>query len=252
MADTHDEDRRPSFHWPPTAEELESIEVLDMSGEKPAQSPRPHLVLPPRRMRSSARMKPAGLHRRVEESVVTQAALLAASLAAIGIAVTSLFAPAQPVGRAPKTDARTAGVTPAPAPTPTTASAEPALSQPAFRPMVTLELEKPTPRLQTEPKPPAAPPPTVAAVTERSTVSEPRARTHEPRRNIRSASASPGRDPVSRFAVRTGVSVWKVMRAVGRSLKRDSDQNWSSRPTTHSADARRTAGAADLEDENFP
>jgi len=84
MADEHDPQQRSSFHWPPTAEELDTIQVVDMQG-------RP-LPLP-------------GTHRHWRTGVakvsIAQLGVLAGSLDAIGIALTSMLAtPAQPVGRA--------------------------------------------------------------------------------------------------------------------------------------------------------
>src|SRR5689334_18222814 len=77
MADEQADPQRPSFNWPPTAEELDQIQVIEMPP-------------PPGRL-----TRRPWWQRSLSESVMTQAAVLAGSLAAIGIALTSLLAPAQ-------------------------------------------------------------------------------------------------------------------------------------------------------------
>jgi hypothetical protein len=243
MADEHD-DQRSSFHWPPTAEELESIQVVEMSDGTPYKS---------RRAKRAWWRKPFG------ESTLAQAGTLAASLAAIGIALTSLLAPAQPVVRAAKNEARAPlAAQPVAGATPTAVATTSAPAPVPFRPMVTLDVEKPSPSEIHAPQPrtatAAAAAATAAAVEPRETSARPvsmRAPAHAERRVARRTDA--GRDPVSKFAVHTGVSVWKAMRAVGRSLKRDGDQSyWASRSTVRAGGGRRTASAADLRGDSAP
>ena len=217
MTDEQSDQQRHSFHWPPTAEELDSIQVIEVHhDEAPAPSP-------------------AWWQRSLGESVMAQAGLLAASLAAIGIAVTSLLAPAQPVPHQPRTIMRVVqkpallrAVAVGPAAVPLVASITPSRVPDIYAPPVVEAL-------------PAAPLPRV-------TVERP-----EPvhRHLVRRSEAAS--DPVSKFAVHTGKSVWGAMRAVGRSFRRDSaEQRWTSRSMARAGGGRRTARAVDLAAENVP
>ena len=141
MADEHEPQQQSTFHWPPTPEELDTIQVVDMQG-------RPVRPGDTRRWRTG-----------VAKASIAQVGVLAASLAAIGIALTSMLAtPAQPTAsRAARGEAAaavTATATSSPRPSPPQAAAAAASvddsaafandSTPAFRPMVTLEIEKPS------------------------------------------------------------------------------------------------------------
>lgn len=240
--DPQHQDRPGSFHWPPTTEELESIQVVEVDLRDEAAT-------------TTAAARPPRwpwLHRLMEGSVIAQAGLAAASLAAIGIAVTSLLVPAQPAGRSARIDAQrpaaavsnvTATSAPASlaakqspatiatgmagasaAPTPPSASA----STPAFRPMVELELERRT--ITRPPRNDAADQPRVAvrlANASVSSVDRHRTSAAPAASRVQAAPRRAGKDPVSRFAAKTGTSIWKAMRAVGRSFshQRDADND---------------------------
>jgi hypothetical protein len=315
MADEHDPQQQSSFHWPPTAEELDTIQVVDMQGQP--------LPLP-------------GTHRHwrtgVAKASIAQLGVLAGSLAAIGIALTSMLAhPAQPAAsraaRGQASAVATAAPTPSPRPSPPQTGAREkegehaaaaadslsaragsdresagaptavddsaafvADSTPAFRPMVTLEIEKPSAadvRPQSRAKAresrsqidgasaeaaayggrdAGGSRPTVAAgaasgsfANDGATAGGRRARAARPQ--LASAQTRPTRvarmagrreaprDPVAKFAVHTGLSVWKAMRVVGRTLKHQGDEEYFA---TRSAGARRTAKAAGLQAESAP
>ena len=220
MADQQSDQQRPSFHWPPTAEELDSIQVVEVHDD---EAPAP---------------APVWWQRSLGESVMAQAGVLAASLAAIGIAVTSLLAPAQPPPHQPRAITRAAqkpallsavAVNPAAVPlvAPITPSRVPDTNAPppVFPPLATAQAA-PQPRLTSAPPEPV--------------------RRHVVRR--REAAS----DPVSRFAAHTGKSVWGALRAVGRSFKGDGGERWTSRSMARAGGGRRTAGAAGLSAENVP
>jgi hypothetical protein len=269
MADEH-EDQRSSFHWPPTTEELESIQVVEMHDGAPYKGRRPTPASKQAQQQQVWSGKPFG------ESSLAQAGVLAASLAAIGIALTSLLAPAQPPVRTTARNEARAPLATQPVPAqpvaaqPVAAAASTTVATPAatpsavepepFRPMVTLDVEKPSPSEIRRSRPRAAGPAanrTAAAASSvvASAAVEPRAGIARPvstrtpdraeRRLARRTDA--GQDPVSKFAVRTGTSVWKAMRAVGRSLKRDGDQSyWATRSTARAGGGRRTAAVTNL------
>jgi hypothetical protein len=236
MADDRDEQQTHNFHWPPTSEELESIQVIEVHDEAPVRAATPIVAWR------------AWWHRMVQEAVIAQVGLAAASIAAIGIAVTSLLAPAQPAARAAKNDSVPAPVI-ASATVPVATAPAPAMPS-TFQHRVTFDTPPPaveqvreerearvtTPRVNAIPV--AAPTP-VRKVTPRPQPSEKRV-------------AKAGKDPVSRFAVHTGLSVWKAMRAVGRSFKRDADEGWSARPATRAGAGRRTAAAVNLAADDAP
>jgi hypothetical protein len=250
-------DARDRFNWPPTAEELDSIHVIEMH-DVPAASRQlvPRAPTVPVRVNMPL-VTPAGDHapsawqRFVDRSTLAQGGLLAASLAAIGLAVTSLLAPAQPVVRA-QDDARPALAAYAPAPlsadtTPAVPSASPKL--PRFRtPAVAPGASALLPHDDEQESP--ASDETPVATGRADTVSEVSPRpTNSHWVNRRAARrAAAGSDPVSRFATRTGTSVWRALRVVGRSWRRNDDGRvWASRPRARAAIARRTAAAVDLE-----
>jgi hypothetical protein len=264
MADEHDPQQQSSFHWPPTAEELDTIQVVDMQG-RPLPLPGTH-----RHWRSG-----------VAKTGIAQLGVLAASLAAIGIALTSMLAtPAQPVSRAARGSASAVAITastPSPRPSPpqtgarekeegqraaaaadsiaatTTAVDDSAAfvadAEPAFRPMVTLEIEKPSaadvrPQSRMKNREAREGWPRAADTAGPQLVSS------RPARVARMAGRREApRDPVAKFAVHTGLSVWKAMRVVGRTLKHQGDEEYFA---TRSAAARRTAKAVRLHAENAP
>jgi hypothetical protein len=240
MADEHDPQQQSSFHWPPTAEELDTIQVVDMQGQP--------LPLP-------------GTHRHwrtgVAKASIAQLGVLAGSLAAIGIALTSMLAhPAQPTTRAARGQASVAVADKAPSPpqvaeraaasTPSVddSAAFVADAGPAFRPMVTLDIEKPSPA-DVRPQSPVKN--REARVQLASAQPRPARVTRVAERRFAKREAP--RDPVAKFAVHTGLSVWKAMRVVGRTLKHQGDEEYFA---TRSAGARRTAKAAGLQAENAP
>ncbi len=111
----HDEDRgrrERSFHWPPTSEELESIQVVAMSDlTREAQQRTPSHAMVRATLSQRTRLakiahdrdhklaapRPPASRRWFDGPVAAQAGLVAASLAAIGVAATSLLSPPQPV-----------------------------------------------------------------------------------------------------------------------------------------------------------
>jgi hypothetical protein len=220
MADEHEPQQQPSFHWPPTAEELDTIQVVDMQG-------RPVRPGDTRRWRTG-----------VAKASIAQIGVLASSLAAIGIALTSMLTtPAQPVGKTAKVETKVTAPAPLAANTVAPTAQTPTAQPSTFVPMVTLDIEKPTAadihgsQVSTTP----APTQTIARAEPRRTLPSPRRVTTQ-------------RDPVSRFAVHTGLSVWKAMRAVGRTIKHQGDEAYF----TRSAGGRRTARAVSLQAENAP
>jgi hypothetical protein len=235
MADEHEPQQHSSFHWPPTAEELDTIQVVDMQG-RPLPLPGTH-----RHWRTG-----------VAKATIAQLGVLAASLAAIGIALTSMLAtPAQPSARATRAQAPAAvthAVTPTPAPAGVASVDDSAAfvadSTPAFRPMVTLELEKPS-AADVRPESPVK---TREARVQFASV-RPRPTREARMAERRFARREAPRDPVAKFAVQTGLSVWKAMRVVGRTLKHQGDAEYFA---TRSAAARRTAKAGGLQAENAP
>jgi hypothetical protein len=276
-----------AFNWPPTMEELESIQVLamhDVPEESQQLAPptrreiaqtattRTGLVMPLVSPRDE-RVRRSTWRRLIEDSVVAQAGLMAASLAAIGIAVTSLLSPAQPATRHARSETPPALATPMATPAPAPPIALPA-APPAFEQMVTLETRprEESPWLQprrakspaTMPAGPRASAPdasdangTVPRAGESTAAARERVNAAASRSSLsrpadRRAARRAGSDPVSRFAVRTGTSFWKALRVVGRSFKRDDDRAWSSRPTARAAVARRTAAAVDFEAGSAP
>jgi hypothetical protein len=220
MADEHDPQQQPSFHWPPTAEELDTIQVVDMQG-------RPVRPGDTRRWRTG-----------VAKASIAQIGVLAGSLAAIGIALTSMLAtPAQPVVKTAKVETKVETKAAAPAPLAANAVASTAPTS-TFVPQVTLDLERPT-AADVRPQFSTPPPAPVRYI----------ART-EPRRIPPSTRrVNTQRDPVSKFAVHTGLSVWKAMRAVGRTIKHQGDEAYF---TTRSGAGRRTARGVGLQAENAP
>jgi hypothetical protein len=240
-----------SFHWPPTSEELESIEVVAMSDLARERS----MQLVPRRQQQVQQKPSAAWRRRFEGPVVAQAGLAAASLAAIGIAVTSALAPTPPAkaargGAAVAPSAFTATATPtstpAPAitfsPSPRTPSVPPANASEAASqatPIAAATARSRTATLVDSTR-------TARTDTRPIIIWSGKASAHggapTPRR-VLGGTRPAGSDPVSRLAARTGTGVWKVMRAVGRSFKRED-------VTTRSANARRTAAGANLATDN--
>jgi hypothetical protein len=217
MAEHEDQQQRPSFNWPPTTDELNAIQVIEMH-PRASQPTRPWW------------------QRSFGESVMAQAAVLAGSLAAIGIALMSLIAPAQPIPHASKP--QTSAPLLAFAIAPTTA--------PLVRAVASTRIAGDTAH--------AAPNAEFASSADQESL-DARARTEAGVRRLASREerlsrrTRVGADPVSRFAIETGRSMWKGLRQFGRSLKRDADyERWSSRSTT----ARRTAGAIDLGADNGP
>lgn len=253
MADEHEPQQQSSFHWPPTAEELDTIQVVDMQG-RPLPLPGTH-----RHWRTG-----------VAKASIAQLGVLAGSLAAIGIALTSMLAqPAQPAAsraaRGQASAVATAAPTPSPRPESRTANGATASvddsaafvadAEPAFRPMVTLEVEKPSTADVRRPKDREARG-SDPLRDGRSAATAGRARAQlvstqpRPTRVARMAGRREApRDPVAKFAVHTGLSVWKAMRVVGRTLKHQGDEEYFA---TRSAGARRTARAAGLQAENAP
>jgi hypothetical protein len=252
MADEHDPQQQPSFHWPPTAEELDTIQVVDMQG-------RPVRVGDTRHWRAG-----------VAKATLAQIGVLAGSLAAIGIALTSMLAaPAQPVVKAANVEPKVAA--PAPLSANAIASTAPTSGSqtPMFVPMVTLDIERPSaadirgqqPQASTRDAREHAPRGAdaaaagvgggagVASASGAAALASARptrvARTAERRFAKREA----GKDPVSKFAVHTGLSVWKAMRAVGRTLRHQGDEEYFA---TRAAAVRRTARAVSLQAENAP
>ncbi len=285
----HDEDqerRERSFHWPPTTEELESIQVVamsDLSREAQHRTPSHAMVratlsqrtrlakLAHDRDQQLAAPPPALASRRwFDGPVAAQAGLVAASLAAIGVAATSLLSPPQPVTSHAATKAPSAMTASAHAPEPaiafpiapvsprspeaqpTTTAARAAsdtahgiASTAASRP---LEAVEPTPTpVSTRADARADARPLHWNWTGSGKASAYKA-THARRGSAEVRPA--GSDPVSRFATKTGSGVWKVMRAVGRSFKRSDEPALESRAPTRSASARRMAAAIALEAEN--
>jgi hypothetical protein len=278
MSDDRDDQQRNSFHWPPTTEELDSIQVIEVHDDAPGATA-------PARAASAASPWRAWWHRMMQEAVIAQVGLAAASLAAIGIALTSLLAPAQPSART-KNTARVAATAPAAAAaTSTTSSTSASTSTPAPGGAAASTASAPSQVAAADPTQfqhmvTFAPPPpaleqvraerqarangaragehgeltpseelaaareeraaarsesaggssgsrqiaTAAALPAEKALSQrPRAPVRATRQTVvaRHATAPAGSDPVSRLATRTGLSVWKAMRAVGRSLKPD-------------------------------
>jgi hypothetical protein len=240
----HRDEQRGSFHWPPTAEELDSIQVIEMHDVDPPPAP-------PARPR---------WYRLMEHPTIAQAGLAFASLASIGIAITSLLAPAQPTRTSSRHDAPPAPIVsgstvpvptaPAPAAAPTTF--EHRVTYDAPPPSVAeVRAERIGARAASRPQPLRAASETQKPRAERTSVVARHAAMRDTRSGI--APRPAGSDPVSRLATKTGVSVWKAMRAVGRSFRhdREADGEWSAR-ATRAAGARRTAAAINLAADDAP
>jgi hypothetical protein len=324
MTDDHD-DQRNSFHWPPTSEEMDSIQVIEVHDDAAdAQRAR---ASDGRASGGRASVARSWWHRMIEEAIVAQVGLAAASFAAIGIAVTSLLAPAQPAARTAKREATSAPIV-APSTAPSATGTAPAQTLPeasTFQHRVTFDAPPPAleqVRAEREARPRAAlsgaergeltPREELAAAREeraaareeeRTTASgrdaahgarasaareslasastsrrgargsaapqgntsltneKPRAGTRAGQTTLvarhagsRATPARPdaGTDPVSRVAKQAGTSVWKAMRAVGRSFSHAGDDDWAPRPATRSAASRRTAAAVDLAADDAP
>jgi hypothetical protein len=314
-----------SFHWPPTAEELDTIQVVAMSDlashplrrstqgamvrastsapvpatstpatAKPAAS-KPaaaawNWMLPrtPRHVERVSPPPPPVPRRWFDGPLVAQAGLVAVSLAAIGIAVTSALAPAQPASHARTSNAPSAiaaqasdaAITMPPArlqatsqqaarlgATPATGSTGPSRAEAdesgslltrtsvAGRPVAQRGMDLAGGSAAARTRAGGA---TGSSASSARGSSEPRpviiwsgkrpAQTQRASqvstRNASGRAAPAGSDPVSRFAARTGSGLWKAMRAVGRSFKRDEDALWTSRSAARSGSVRRTASVA--------